>query len=594
MGLYGSMNSRPSREFFRRTKILFSLIKSQLNVHFGLSHARHYYLRKRQRLWEPVIILLSIGSFVVFLSTGVYKAASYIFSATSMLGQGSVTLTLGFLSSQTIMLLLGFTLVISVFYFSNDLDTLIPLPLKPWEVLAAKFSVILAGEYILLAVFVIPVIAAYAQGAGGGLWYWVSATLLFLTLPMVPLVVAALPAILLMRVANVSKRKDTLVMIGGFLLIAATIAFQFLVQKGPGKGEEIAFLEAILSKANGLASAIGNRFPPSLWATLALSEAGTGQGLAYLGLFIVASAVSLIGLFAIGNKVFYEGLVAGFEVGMKRRMPQLPSREKRVGRWTRKWFRLLPGVYIERSPMVSIALAEAKLFVRTPVFVLNGFTGFVMFPAMFIMLTITGGSDIKVFLDLLSSSPSLRLVGIIVVSIYILLLASMSSIPVTPFSREGRANIWVLKSMPATGKMVGFAKALAAQGMITLGSVPGVAVLSYLLGLPLLYVVLGLCIGILMSFSFCLLSVMLDMWRPMLTWTDKVKSVKSNTNTILGMVLGIVVGGVLALIIYGAFAVGISGPWMVGLAIVFAGVLLYISLAAFKKLADRLWADLEA
>ena len=39
---------------------LLSLILAQLNMNFAISHSRHYYLKKRQRLWEAVLIVVSV------------------------------------------------------------------------------------------------------------------------------------------------------------------------------------------------------------------------------------------------------------------------------------------------------------------------------------------------------------------------------------------------------------------------------------------------------------------------------------------------------------------------------------------------------
>ena len=39
---------------------LLSLILAQLNIFFSISHSRYYYLKKRQRLWEGILIAGSI------------------------------------------------------------------------------------------------------------------------------------------------------------------------------------------------------------------------------------------------------------------------------------------------------------------------------------------------------------------------------------------------------------------------------------------------------------------------------------------------------------------------------------------------------
>jgi len=127
---------------------LISLIWVQLNMNFAISHSRYYYLEKRQRLWEGVLIVVSVIMTAAVLAFGVYKLADAFYSQASLLHQEALTLTTGILAAQFLMLILGIALVIAVFYFSDDLPCLIPLPLRPWEVLASKFAVILSNEYL--------------------------------------------------------------------------------------------------------------------------------------------------------------------------------------------------------------------------------------------------------------------------------------------------------------------------------------------------------------------------------------------------------------------------------------------------------------
>lgn len=549
-------------------------------MNFGISHSRYYYLKKRERLWEPILIAFSIGILAVLLAIGVFKLASMYYDATAALGQEDLTLILGILLSQVIVMILGFVLVIAVFYFSNDLLILIPLPFRPAEVLLGKFSVILANEYVGLAVFLIPLIIAYAIKAGvNPLVYGLTAIAIFLSLPVIPLVIAAIPAVLLMRVTNLSRRKDALIMIGGFLFITLVLGFQILVQTTiPAPGEESEFVRKMLSAANSLVDIAGRQFPPSIWATKALAEAGTAPGLSNLVLFLGASVLGVAALLAIGNKVFYEGVISGFEAGARTRRKSLVLvNELPVSR------------YLEHSPYVAIALTEMRLFVRTPAFVLNGFAGFVIFPVMMIMMSTVGKSGLQQFWEMLYSVPDIRAVGALVVGAYFFVMAAMSSIPVTPFSREGMRNIWIPMSLPLSGRMVALGKALGAEWMIILGALPGLAAIEYILRLPLWSLLAGTIIGILASSSFCLWGVVIDMARPMLNWNDPQKAIKSNLNTVLGMLVGFVIVVILGFAVMLALDAGLPGWAVVAAMILLIIVASALTLRIAGTIADHVW-----
>ncbi|MFZ5923776.1 MAG: putative ABC transporter permease subunit [Bacillota bacterium] len=563
----------------RRT---ISLVLAQLNMNFAISYSRYYYLKKRQRLWEPVLIGLAIASGAITIAVGVYKVARFFYSATAPIGQGDVTLTLGILASQVIVLILGFVLVIAVFYFSNDLSILIPLPLRPAEVLASKFAVILANEYLGLAVFVIPVLVAYGLLAGvGAVPYAITAVLVFLALPVVPLVIAAIPAILLMRVAGLSRRKDTLAMIGGFMFVALVVGFQIFIQtRAPGRGEEAEFLTRVLSTANSLVDIVGSRFPPSIWATKALAGAGTLSGLLNLALFLGAGALAFAALLAIGNRVFYQGVLSGFEAAAR-------SNDRSAAR-------LRADRYAERSPVASLAVTEMKLFARTPVFALNGFTGFVMFPVMFVVIFFVRRTpEMARIWESFISAPGFEAIGALVVGAYFLALTALSSIPFSAFSREGKRNIWIPKTLPVAGRTVALGKAVAAEIMILLGALPGVAVLEYMVRLPLVSLAAGIALGVISSFTLCLWGVLFDMRRPMLNWTDQQKAVKSNLNTLFGALFGIAAIVALGFVVHLGLKAGVAGWAVVAVVGGIATVLLVAAIRVLDAAADRIWRSLE-
>ena len=175
--------------------------------------------------------------------------------------------------------------------------------------------------------------------------------------------IASILTVVLMRLTGFTKRKDMLTIIGGFLLVAAIIGVQFFIQtKLPAPGDEQQFMMQLLSQANSLVSVAGKQFPPSIWATLAISSAGTSEGFINLGLFLGVSAISFALFLMLGNKFFYQGVLSGFEVSVSKRDTSAKMATKTQ--------------FSERNPLISLAVTEMKLFSRTPVFVLNGFICF--------------------------------------------------------------------------------------------------------------------------------------------------------------------------------------------------------------------------
>ena len=108
------------------------------------------------------------------------------------------------------------------------------------------------------------------------------------------------------------------------------------------------------------------------------------------------------------------------------------------------------------------------------------------------------------------------------------MLTAFSGIPFSPFSREGKMNIWFLRSQPVSGYAVALAKAIGADyGRARL--YPRVGVLQYIARLPMANLIIGVSLGIASSYALCIWGVLLDMARPMLDWTDQQKAIKSTS-----------------------------------------------------------------
>ena len=143
-------------------------------------------------------------------------------------------LTFGLLAGQFLILVFGFYYVISSFYFSRDLDLLVPLPVTPTQVLLSKFTVILVNEYVTAAPLVLPMLIQYGLLAKAGPRYWIEAVLVYLLLPVIPLSIVALLAVGLMRAVNVGRKKDFLIVAGSLILMTAALGGQYWLSRSMG------------------------------------------------------------------------------------------------------------------------------------------------------------------------------------------------------------------------------------------------------------------------------------------------------------------------------------------------------------------------
>lgn len=103
---------------------LWSLYLALLNVNYGWSAGKFYYIKKRQRIWEPIVIVVSIAPLLFLGVWFVWTLTEKLFLAGLTFGQPHLPLVNGTLMVSVLGLFFGFFYVLSAFYFSNDLHNL--------------------------------------------------------------------------------------------------------------------------------------------------------------------------------------------------------------------------------------------------------------------------------------------------------------------------------------------------------------------------------------------------------------------------------------------------------------------------------------
>ena len=547
---------------------LWSLYLALLNVNYSWSASKYYY--KRQRVWEPILIVVSLAP-VFFMGVWfIWTLTEKLFLAGLAFGQPHLALVNGTLMVSVLGLFFGFFYVLSAFYFSTDLAILIPLPLRSWEILVAKVAVILTGQYVLNAVFLLPMWIRYGLLAATGLGYIITAIVVFFVLPVIPLVIASLLVVVLMRIVNLSRHKDKLTLIGGIALLIVVFGFQFWLQNNLGSDDPNVVMEQLLSQADGLIMAVGRVFPPGLWAAQAMAYAHGSQGWLNLFYLVIAGLLGLVLLYGVGEKVFIKGVFAGLEGSRgsgKRRSAD--ARQE------------------PRSVLRALAGMERKLFLRDPNFALNGLVGYVLLPVMALLPLFGQNIEGNPF-DLLRLHELHPLVIAGGIALFFMLMTSMSMIPSTTFSREGR-YLWIVRCLPVTIFQLITSRVVAAQVVNTIGCLLGLIPIAYLAGWGAFEVFLGAAFGIVLASAVAYLLVILDLSRPMLDWVNPIKAVKSNFNAILGLFGVVVVGFGLGGLLYLNWQMHML--WLIPLELALAAAL-FAGLAwlLLKRVAPRLWA----
>lgn len=555
---------------------LGALVRTGLRSNFGIAVVYHRLFREKKDRWLVPLIVFSLMGALPLLFGLVYFIKEMYFTLRP-LEQEHAILAMGLLAGQFIILVFGIYYVLSAFYFSRDLEMLIPLPLRPFEVLLSKFIVLLVNEYLTVAFIVAPFIVTFGVLDKGGLYYWLSSALVYLALPVIPLVLVSGVIIAMMRCINMSRKKDILILVGGIALLAAVFGFQLLTQRAQNGTADSQQIVKILTSPDGLLQRVGAGFPPSIWAAKAISGGFSSEGLTNLAAFLAVSLILFAVMAVVAERFFYRGVIGLQEVSGSRRILTRNEMSRRMSSG--------------RRPIFAIFMREFRIMNRTPVFLLNGVLVVVILPAFLILTTRTGAGSLAGNEQKLMTSAGSLLI-ILILALFMIVSGSLNGTASSTFSREGK-EFWISRVIPVSPREQVAAKFIHSYLIGVLGMVS--ALILFAVFFPLKFSHGAVACGLALVATALLTSVgmMIDLARPLLDWTNPQKAIKQNLNVLLAMFAN---AGILAAAFFGVKALikaGVASTLIICLLFAALTFLSMIGYAALCSFADKRYGEIE-
>jgi ABC-2 type transport system permease protein len=444
-------------------------------------------------------------------------------------GQESAILTLGIVMVCSIIFFFGVFYVINIFYFSADAQSLLSLPLTGWQVLGARFSVAIVYEYLTEFVFLLPPILVYGIKSQAPVLFWLYALIGFLFVPLLPLGLAAIATVIIMRFANLGRRKDLFKILGGFAIIALAIGYQFLVQKSGANMMDPVFIQNLLSDRNGLMFFISRLFPSARYLGLALVNASNTTGLLNLCLFMLISVFTVALTWLIGEKLYFKGLIGSSEKTVRRK--ELTGTDyKRFGQGS--------------SALLSYFKKEVLLLIRTPIYLLNCVLTNLLVPVILIIPVLlqrqneTGPMPWEAW----AANPTGQIILMAVIVGASIFLTGSNGITSTSISREG-SGFYLSKFIPLPYQKQIQAKLLSGLIFGIMGVILLLIAAYYIMALATTLLAIILAVSLVAIIPVIEAGLLIDILHPKLDWDNEQKAVKQNLNVIISMIFSILLGG---------------------------------------------------
>ena len=436
------------------------------------------------------------------------------------LQQEGAVLALGFHISSLVTFLFSIFLIPSIFYFSKDSETLLALPLPPQTILSAKFSVCLVYEYAFTLIVCVPLYIAYANNAAIGIPYILLALVIFITLPIYPLVLSSIITMLLMRFVPFFKNRDRFNMIAGILSIILAFGFCFAMNSGTIAEDPNALISMLTQGNNSMISLFSKIFPAIPFAAEALISSDALQLVYYILITCAALAVLVI----LGKWLYFKGAIGFSETKSSRK--ELSAKDfARVSR---------------HSKVRTYLIKELRLLIRTPVYAINCIGMCILMPIMLLVIFITADADV-----LLQQLPDITpyLDGMLPYAVLAgmasgFLFSNLNMISSTAISREG-TNISFMKYIPMSLKQQLQAKVLSGILMSVISMLLTMVCVYFLLPIfPLTWYFAAAAASLITIVLGNYASLALDILHPKLVWEQEAAAVKQNMSGIVSMLAG--------------------------------------------------------
>lgn len=547
---------------------LGSLIKMHLNVNFGISAIKYKYFKQKKELWQPVIFLIAIISLLP-LYVGFIKVLSNIFPSLKSINQEGILVLTGILGSQVILFLFGISHIFAKFYYADDMQILIPLPIKPSTILTARFITVMVNEYLMVLPIILPILIVYGVKSGVGAIYWIYCIFIILTIPIIPLAFSSIVTMLFMKYTNIKGKRDLIRVIGGVLMVVIILGVQVIVQKTATtlpQGSEIEYITNLLNEKNSLIRQMGASFPPSIWATIAVVNFNRINGLLSLLTFVGVSLLVFSVMIYLSEKVFYKGLIGGGEVSSNKKKltdKQLNDKITRVN-----------------NPIFAVLERDMKILVRTPIFLMNSIGAVIIIPFAFTIPIFTTDPEMLKNITQFYNENNMVIINLILSAI-IVFIAANNGIGATTFSREGK-QFWVSRIVPVKIEHQLIGKILSSILVQVLALVIILGGASFIIPIELGTILIVSILGIVGSIPAIELAMFIDIARPLLDWDNPQKAMKQNMNVFFSLLVGMAYIGASALIVVLLLKLKLDSLIIyIGITILY----MFISIILFKALS---------
>ena len=446
----------------------------------------------------------------------------------------------------------SFNVILNELYCTGDIENLLPLPLKPREIVGAKIASIFCAESLVQLLVIFFSVIGFFFALGLSFKNFLLGIIGMITLPMIPIIYCSIISLLIMSFTRFIKNKETIRKVGLLFVLAVLMLFVYFLGALQNFDLEL-YIEGFVNGDQTFLHVMRGILPH---INLFIDILVTGS-IRSLLLYILVNIGFIVVLLVLADVCYFKGVVG------------LSSKDTESKKSSSN---ILNNIKVE-NPTNSYFKKEIFTLFRTSSYFLNCILINFIWPIFVYVICKLKFPDLTLskLKNLVTSTDNNTLIIIFMFVIGVsILLPALNSIASSSFSREGK-NFYFMKYIPMDYSNQVYVKLLVSFIIAFIGVNVFSLIFYLVIGLKVSTAFIFLIISFLAILFICSLGIIIDSINPKLVWDDELNALRENSNNFIVMGISIFMFIVLAglcYLLYKSF----------GLALAFTSILLILIL----------------
>lgn len=413
----------------------------------------------------------------------------------------------------TIMITQLIPLICRIFYYSKDLEYILPLPVKTTEILIAKLNTVIIIMYITEALFLLVPMIMYGILEVQTISFFVSMIITLIFFPILFTTIISIIMLFVMKLSKLVKNQDifqtVIVSILSFIILFAEMTYieQIIFKKGPEDVEQIKIVQMKTDEINNAFLTINplieilnnNKFIYKLINFIKI---------------LIINIFSIIIFILIGNKLYLKNILQN-----KNKIKKIKRKNK----------------YKQKNKIIPYIKNDIKNIIKNPAF-------FIQYIFQYLFIAMIGvillNLFIPIYMDELRETNIVENIGLeevklqatlIVIGI-IQLIFTFSNLSITAISRQGK-NAQFMKYIPISLYKQFKLKAIP-QIFLNLIVIFMILTTIYLKipEITIEYYIIAFLLAIILNIINSYIMLLIDLKKPNLNWVNEESISKNNGN----------------------------------------------------------------